>query len=566
MELWCFKQGRSTDKGGLGKAEHFWRVVELLYSKNNPVKNKSKYFIRNPWSEDMIDELCAFRYVGVGGCAGSTKSETLALWVLINFLADPKNTLGVIMSTSIKEAKRRIWGSLVDFIRAIPAPGLPLQVIESSGTIRYSSPTFKSSDRSTISLVAAERKQERDAVGKLIGMHNGFVLVVADELSELTPAILEYALPGGNLSSNPDYQFVGLSNPVSFYDPFGLLWKPAAGWTSINVDDTRWLTEYGVAIHFDGTKSPNVLAGKTIYPFLPTIEKIEDAKRAEGGENSLRFWRMIRGFFSPMGQEDLIYAEQDIVKYQGDAPAVWSDQPLIKCAGLDPSFTNGGDRTIAYFGTLGLSRDGIRVLNFDEWIELVEDVTSKEERSYQIARQFKEACEKRGILPRNAAVDSTGAGAPFCDVLNVIWSREILRIKFGGKASDLPVSLTDPALGHERYHDRVTELYYSGKELLRQGQLKGISPAMAREMTARKYGTTGAEKKIYVESKADMKLRTKKSPDIADAGFILLALCRERHGFGARFTKSQQGVTVGMWRNVRARLGARQAMPMNLNR
>lgn len=569
IELWCFRVGRTREKGGLGKAEHFWNIIALLWGKNNPIGNRSKYFIRNPWSEDIINALCEERYVGVGGCAGSTKSETLALWVLVSFLANPRHTLGIIMSTSIKEAKRRIWGSLVDFIRAIPEPGLPLQIVDSTGTIRYASPSFKSSDRSTIALVAAERKQERDAVGKLIGMHNDLVIVVADELSELTPAVLEYAFPGGNLASNPDYQFVGLSNPVSYYDPFGILWKPKAGWMSINVEDTFWETEFGVGIHFDGMKSPNIAAGKTLYPFLPTAQKIEEAKRAEGGENSLRFWRMIRGFFAPMGQEDLIYAEQDIFKFKGDEPAVWGDQPLTRCAALDPGFTNGGDRTIAYLGTLGLSKDGIKTLNYDRFVELVEDVTSEEERSYQIARKFKELCEAEGVLPRNAAVDATGAGAPFCDVVNVVWSREILRVKFGGKASDMPVSLTDPALGHERYFDRVTEIWYSGRELLRQGQLKGIPPQMAHEMTVRKYGTTGAEKRIYAESKVDMKLRTKKSPDIADAGFILLALCRERLGFGARYTVAQQrgaAGTPGAWRGVRARLGAvlRGSRPMNL--
>lgn len=568
IELYCFRVGRTTEKGGLGKAEHFWNIISLLWGKNNPIKNRSKYFIRNPWSEEIIDALCENRYVGVGGCAGSTKSETLALWVLVSFLCNPKHTLGIIISTSLKEAKKRIWGSLVDFIRAIPAPGLPLQVVDSTGTIRYLSPSFKSSDRSTISLVAAERKQEKEAIGKLIGMHNDMVIVVADELSELTGSLLEYAFPGGNLASNPAYQFVGLANPVSYYDPFGLLWKPKAGWMSITVEDTFWETEFGVGIHFDAMKSPNIAAGKTLYPFLPTMQKIEEAKRAEGGENSLRFWRMMRGFFAPMGQEDLIYAEQDIMKFRGDEPAIWGDEPLIRVAALDPGFTNGGDRTIAYLGTLGMSKDRVKTLNFDRYVELVEDVTSQEERSYQIAGQFKVLCESNGVLPRNAAVDSTGAGAPFCDVVSAVWSREILRVKFGGAASSLPVSLTDPALGHERYFSRVTELWYSGKELLRQGQLKGICPALAKEMTARKYGTTGAEKKIYVESKIDMKFRTKQSPDIADAAFILLALCRERLGFGARYTLQQQraGNQPGAWRATRQRLGGYfiGGLPMNL--
>jgi hypothetical protein len=562
IELYCFRLRRTVDQGGLGGPEHFWRVVSLLWGKNNPVRNTTKLFIRNPWSEDMIEEACTQRYLGIGGAANSSKSETIGLFLFTSFLSDARNTLGVVLSTSLKEARKRIWGSIIDFARAVP--NLPIKIVDSVGIIKYLVNGQPLSDKASISLIAAERKQEKEAVGKLIGMHNQRVIVIGDELSELTESILEYAFPGGNLTSNPEYQFIGLANPGSYYDPFAKLWKPKDGWTSITVESDRWETEHGVGLHFDGMRSPNVLAGKVIYPFLPTIEKIEDAKKAEGGENSLRFWRMIRGFMCPTGQEDLIYAESDIVKFKADEPAVWNATPVTKVAALDPGFTNGGDRTILYFGTLGVTVQGIKTLNFDHFIELIEDVTNTEEnRSYQIARKLKEACEKAGVAPRNCAIDSTGAGAPFCDVVDVVWSREVLRVKFGGKASELPVSLTSPQKGFERYFDRVTEIWYSGKELLRQGQLKGISPQMAKEMTARKYGTTGAEKKIYAESKADMKLRTGNSPDIADAGFIMLTLCRERLHFGViAYTGKVGGAIANGWRNVRAKFGqARKGGP-----
>lgn len=568
IELYCFRIAHSEAKGGLGKAEHFWNIVAILYGPDNPVGNKTKIFIRNPWSEDLIDALCEHRYVAAGGCAGSSKSETCALWLLICFLSDARNTLGVVLSTDLKQARKRIWGYLEDFVKAVPS--LPLKIISSQGMIRYKATNGELlSDRSSLSLVAAERKQEKEAVGKLIGMHNFNVIVIADELSELTLSLLEYALPGGNLTSNPHYQFVGLSNPNSYFDPFGLIWKPKDGWTSITVDDTYWESVHGISLHFDALKSPNVLAGKVLYPFLPTVQKIADARRAEGGDNSIRFWRMIRGFICPTGQEDLIYHESDIIKFKAEEPAIWGDRPVIRVAAVDPGFTNGGDRTILYFGTLGYTKDNIWTLNYDGFVELIEDVTNKtENRSYQIARQIKEACEKVGVLPEHCAVDATGAGGPFCDVVDVVWSRRVLRVKFGGKASDLPVSLTDPVPGHSRYYDRVTELWYVGKEYLRQGQIKGIPPQMALEMTQRKYGTIGAEKKIYAESKVDMKTRTKQSPDVADAAFILLDLCRQRLGFVA--TVMVQGPSGFMrraqtpWRNLRSKLTARRNLPMRL--
>lgn len=563
MELFCFSTGRTTDQGGLGKSEHFWKVVSYLWGPKNPVGNNNKIFIRNEWSEEMIDDACAYRYMGVGGPASCSKSETFGLWLLVNYLANPRNVLGGVLSTSLKEARKRIWGSMVDFVRAVPS--LPLKVVDSQGLIRYESPSFKASDKASLALIAAERKQEKEAIGKLIGMHNNLVIVVADELTELTESILEYALPGGNLTSNPDYQFVGLANPNGYYDPFARIWKPKDGWMSITVDSHRWETEHGIGLHFDAMKSPNVLANRIVYPlpgqpklsFLPTVQKIEDAKKAEGGENSIRFWRMIRGFMCPVGHEDSIYSEADIIKYKGDSPVVWNDQPTVRVASLDPGFTNGGDKSIAFLGTIGTSVEGIRTLCFDEYKELVVDAT-KPDHSAQVATMFRDYCAANGVAPGNAAVDSTGGGEPFCDLLDMIWSSQVLRVRFGGKASDLPVSLTDPRLGHERYYDRVTEIWYSGRELLRQGQLRGIKPVQAQEMCIRKYGTTGAEKKLYAESKVDMKLRTGgKSPDYADSGFVLVALARERHGFTARPTAQQrQTFSSKRWSSLRNKLNA----------
>jgi hypothetical protein len=564
IELYCFRIGRTEEQKGLGKAGHFWKCVSYLYAPGNPVKNRSKYFIRNPWSEWMIDAACGHRYVAVGGCAGSTKSATYAMWLLINFLADSRNTLGIMLSTSLKAAKQRIWGILIEFVNAVPS--LPLKVVESQGLIRYESPGFVSSNKASLTLIAAERKQEKEAVANLIGMHNTRVIVVADELSELTESILEYALPGGNLTSNPEYQFIGLSNPPGYFDPFAHLWKPKDGWMSINVDSDEWETNYGIGLHLDATKSPNILDDRAPYrsggfmalnspPFLPTKEKVAEAERDEGGANSIRFWRMVRGFPSPIGEEDQIYCSADIIKYKGDVPAVWGDTPVSRCAALDPGFTNGGDRSIAYFGTVGRTREGLIALNYDEFVELVEDVTNKkDERPYQIAKKFADECTKRRIQPQHVAVDATGAGEPFCSILATIWSPLFLRVKFGGRASDLPTSLTSGLTGKELYYDRVSELWYRGRELLRQGQLKGIPPAMQREMCARKFGTTGAEKKIYVESKVDMKLRTHFSPDIADAGFILLDLACNRMGLVVQLTREQrQNVStqkLGSWRNV----------------
>ena len=70
--------------------------------------------------------------------------------------------------------------------------------------------------------------------------------------------------------------------------------------------------------------------------------------------------------------------------------------------------------------------------------------------------------------------------------------------------------------------------------LIRNKQLFGISRDLLREMTERQYTTEkGLSMRIRVETKTDMKSRIGKSPDISDAAFILIELCRVRHNLTA---------------------------------
>ena len=121
-------------------------------------------------------------------------------------------------------------------------------------------------------------------------------------------------------------------------------------------------------------------------------------------------------------------------------------------------------------------------------------------------------------------------------------------MKFGGAPSDRLVRHLDTVkAASEVYLDRVTELWFAGKEYIRSGQIGGIDAKLADEMTARRFDhKKGAETKVFVESKTDMKAEGKKSPDLADAFFIGLELAKERFGFqpmgmeGSDFRSSQK--------------------------
>jgi len=357
---------------------------------------------------------------------------------------------------------------------------------------------------------------------------------------------------------NPQFEYKGLSNPASPFDAFGDWACPANGYEAHNlmVED-EWETKWGGKyIRLDGERSPNILAGADIYNFLPTQAK-NDERKLLLGENSRSYMRMVRAVFFHGDQDDGIYSEAEIV----NAGSMLHPELVrsVRLAGVDPAFTNGGDRTVLWFATLGFDERNQFALRYDEALFLNDDATNKAvPRSYQIARRIKEECLKRRVAPENLAVDATGAGAPFCDVLAGEWNAGFLRVQFGGKASDRRVSSNSKQTGEDLYVNRVSELWFVGKEFLRTKQLSGISMDMAKEMCSRRYETVKSSTlRMKIESKIDLKARAGASPDLCDAAFVVLDLARQRHRLVSVDLDTEDTGTLPKW-FVRGRPKTRQ--------
>ena len=504
---------------------YFWRVCDELFNHDDLPE---PLMVRHPWAEEMIRAVIRNKYVSFGGAASSGKSHTMAAWGIISWLSAPRDTLVLLTSTTLREARKRIWGSVITMLSVID--GAPIKIRDSIGNAAYINEQGNLVERAGLSLIAAEKSKTREAVGKFIGIKQKRVILICDELSELSEAILQAGL--SNLSKNPFFSLTGMSNPSSRFDAFGVWSEPKDGWESVDTNtDDAWPTKWGGQYHrFDAERSPNVLAGETIYPWLPTLDKLDEDK-ALLGQESRGYMRMVRAVFFDSDETEGIYNEAELARSGAMGKVEWSGNPT-RVAGLDPAFTNGGDRTILYTGQVGYDKSGQYVCELDEAIHLNDDATNKSvPRTYQIVRQVKEACEKRKIQAQDVAVDATGAGAPFCDVLAGEWSDQFLRVSFGGKASDRRVSANSKMIGQELYVNRVSELWFVGKEFVRTKQLFGISNDLAHEITARHYDMVkGVTLRMKIESKPDYKSRFGRSPDLADAAFLCLDLARQRHG------------------------------------
>lgn len=523
VELVCYRDGAPDSPG---RPFHFRRVVDLLW--NHP--ESSKKFIWHPWAEEMNEAAAEHKYLGVAGCASSGKTDFFAVWGIVEWLCAPHATKVIYTSTSLKDSRNRIWSTVEDYFQAVD--GMPGKLVSSQGVVRFDANGLQS-DKFGLSLIACDKKKGKEATNKFLGYKAPRLRLVADELPELAESVLTTAY--SNLAQNEEFRMIGIGNPNSHYDPFGLFCEPFDGWQAVNETFYRWKTKRGLFIRFDGERSPNILSGVDTYPFLVTKAKLEQAKLL--GEKSPAYYRMMKGFWCPSGEADAVYSEADIEKFGGHRKAEWAPNAAkISVASLDASFTFGGDRCLLRFGTVGTSIHGTKVLELGDAVMLTGDVTDMSTpHSYQICKQIKELCVARGVHPRNFSLDSTGPGAPFADILAVMWSPEILRVNFAGAASDRPVSSAEPDVpASDRYYDRVTELWFGGKELLRAGQLRGLDATTITEMCNRKYSTVKGRKLLLaVEPKVEMKNRTNESPDNADAAFIMVEHARTRLGFSS---------------------------------
>lgn len=555
VELQCFLK---PIPDGPSREDHFKRITRFLYPDYRWLSDDPDLPKHAHWNDRQLSAACRYNEVMITGPASAAKSYFFALWSIINWIADPINTLVLVGSTDKAAAKGRIFGAVLKLhAGSTLGDAMPGKHYKSSSSIKLNDGTpgtLQYTDASSITLVApdtgASNKNER-----LIGRKNERVIFVADEFTGMPESVISAC---GNLSKNPHFQFVGIGNASDIYDPHGRKCKPVNGWASVSIESDSWLTESGgVCLHFDGLRTPNAYTKPTDrYDWLITLQNIENDKVTFGGMDTALAYRFIRGFWSPDSSDSSIYSSAEIMKSGAQEKAVWLDG-YIPLASLDPSFVSGGDRYMATFGRIGTEKTGKRtVLEYVENIALVENVQDPESVNFQVARKFIAECEKRGIGVFNVAIDTSSGGNVVADIITELWGKKgIYRKDFQGSATDRALSQNDPTPASAKCGNGMTEIWYAAKPLMRNGQIKGIPDSLAKEMTARQYSTREGGKMV-AEPKRKMKARTGKSPDEADSFFIMIDLARERFGLAGVTPLEVKAASNATWEKLLAQTGA----------
>ena len=189
--------------------------------------------------------------------------------------------------------------------------------------------------------------------------------------------------------------------------------------------------------------------------------------------------------------------------------------------------------SIAAFGMVGINSEGRPHVHITDLVSLTEDVKVKDfTRTEQIADRLIQLCKAKGVESRNLAIDATGSGSAFADMVRMKFGRDIHAVSFGGAAGNEPASATDKKPAKDRYTNRASQLCFGIKELLLDHQITlPEDPALREELVSREYDTkkAGSDLKLQVQPKSEYRAMYGRSPDRFDACIILVDLCRAKH-------------------------------------
>jgi len=550
IELECYRTNRQPKDGGLGAFRHFRNAWQMLWPK----------YEWNEWVEMMVMAFCEYKYVMAIGAQRAGKTYTFGHVAFLDYMANPYATLTSVATVTFEGLRLRMWADLLRAIDTCIVPASELLTIRSTTNECRIYPNESArgpNEKFQIHGMSVSRTD--DAEGRIRGGHAERRRIFLDEAQDMPGAIFE-AL--SNPMSAPDAKFVALSNPVEKVSKFGDWCEPANGWSSVDENDESWPLKIGagqgICLHFDGLKSPNVKAGKTIFPYMISQESINDVT-SNYGVDSVQYWALVRGFFPPDGMVSKIWPNSTIERAK--QPIKFDFAPQM-CATLDPAFE--ADDAVLHFGQLGMPVFGQR----DYKINATETLVAKldaggtaDPKDYQLAHWVMHECRARGVEPKHFIMDCTGNARGVFAILQKEWSREVQGIEYGGAATDRPLRGDDPRKCNDMYKYFVTELWFRASEMAKAGLIGGMSNLHRRtidDLSSRRYelkqGTKGQV--IQAETKKEVKKRLGRSPDYGDSfvGFgELLVRLGTYPGGGAAARLAQERATGSVWQRQKNR-------------
>ncbi len=506
---------------GEGVFFHVRKFQELLW----PEK------VWHRWNLEELRVYLEYRVIGELGPASSGKTHSAATNVLADYYIFPEHTTVLVSSTTRESLEMRIWGEIKKHHRMAKRrwSWLPGHLIEGRQRIVTDSrheATEGRDFRNGIVGIACKRGDNYQGIGEYVGIKNKQLRLVGDEL-HLMPKAYTDAI--ANLNKNTGFKGLGLGNPKDTTDALGILCEPArelGGWDS-GLDQEpgmkTWATNFqnGICLQLPGSDSPN-LDGNLGCPLI--TQGAIDADIRTYGRDSIQYTMMDEGRMPRgMGNKRVI-TRQMCYKFHAIEPVTWADATQVDIGFMDAAYRGiGGDRCV--FGHIKVGRAMDSEAYFD-CIYLVEtmvvpvkplDPRNTEDSMTpedQIATFVMDQCVKRNIKANHFGFDTTGRGS-LMNAFGRIWTNDVVGIEFGGRPTERKVSSDIDVLCKDHYVDMVSELWFSVSYLVQSGQMRGLTDQVMDEGCYREW--MFQDRKIKVEPKDKMKVKSGRSPDLFDA-------------------------------------------------
>jgi len=408
-------------------------------------------------------------------------------------------------------------------------------------------------------------------ISAFVGIKNKRLRICADEASLLPKAFLDSlsnlmkGVPGYT-----DRKASGIGNPADTLDALGLFCEPAAhlgGWDG-GIDQTPvtkvWETRMpdGVCVQLCGSDCPNMVAPKGAappYPFLITRDNMEDDAKVWGIDDW--HYKMFDDAMMPRGQGSRrVITRQQCLKFHALDEPLWLNANRTRICFLDAAYRGvGGDRCV--FGTLDFGAESVapELLGAHVAQSFINQTPDKDKNRIilalidlviipivqgtgepaedQIVAFVQSACEERHVPQTHFYYDAGMRTSLVQAFARHNWN-QCNSIDCGGKPTEDQVSADIDVSCRDYYSKFVTQLWFDVRYIIEANQFRGMTQDVMLEFCAREWKRVGSNK-IEVESKEELKKKTGRSPDLADALAIGV--------FGAR----QKGFVIKRLGNAR---------------
>jgi hypothetical protein len=491
------------------------------------------------------------------GAASTQKTSHASEFVLLNYWARPDFTLGIVSTTRVDKLETGIFGEIKMLFKKARElhPWLDGHVIDHKHCIATHSLDFNEIRDLRCGIMGRPCYVGHEWVGLGVyaGLKQAYVFFVADEIPFMEPTFLKV---WPNMFSNGTVKIIGSGNPAHNPDDcLGIAAEPKDGWASVGEPEQTmvWPTRFMNAkcINLVGTDSDNfkVKEGQP-EPYPKLIGPKYAARIAHDyGMDSFEYYAQVRGIMKFSAAFDRVLTRELCRTKKASESLVWKGGGLTRVIGLDPSY-GGGDRCTAVVLEFGKAMDGNfqkEMIRVAAWRNYKFNLKANERVENQIAKQLEDDCKNYNVPVMNAFYGAFGKGTLGAAFGDHFKEQRPIPVDEQQPPTNRPVRadlFIVESNGRKRHktckehYDRfISEMWFGIRETVEAGQMRDLPEEFILEACKRQYTK---KEKTKVETKDDLKDRTGKSPDLADALAIGIEGARQRG-----FQISRLGIDTG---------------------